>query len=296
MYTARRILLNAGSPHGGGGGAPGAGGGAGGGAGTGAGAGGGGGGQSQPYNRPGYREIPDADYTKFDADSKYAQAFRGYGFSDPKEFEPFAPVIKRVRELKADPRLLLGPLGDDSYIKELQKQAGGEPKQFDPEAFKAELRQEQQLADAERSHNDEVKKADSLVEAAFTQIWGKDKPDEVLGPMLKDAAQHRLHQLRIKASYPDGHPLAGRRLPPISQQMVEQVFKEVGEQLKKIKAGRLTGIGQAANAGGAGTTPAGQQGGSGEPAQQPDEPFHRKSRADKIKYVESRRQGTGASV
>lgn len=109
-----------------------------------------------------------------------------------------------------------------------------------------------------------LKSAPDRLSAKVDKILGKD--DLGIGKYVKNAVLYNLERMREdpKFAYPAGHPLHGKRLPGITDAMIDEAIKDLEPEIKAIRGRKLAAIGDAANQPPTGT-PAGQAGDAGAP-------------------------------
>jgi hypothetical protein len=206
------------------------------------------------------RLVPEAEYTTRDTFFTKAQE---YGFKDADTLGKYAPIHKHFTETGRDPAQFASILGGRPQQQQNQPGQQNDPKYLTAEQVEKMLSEREAASRAEQEHEGHMKALPTKVSGKVAEHLKAAglKPESPLGKLLTGHVMHELNQLR--AMYPDGHALAGKRLTAITDDIIEKHFNEgkYGDLLKGLR-GEFLSNAAAANAG-VSPTAAGASGNSG---------------------------------
>lgn len=244
-------------------GADGAGGGAGGGDGGGAAGGAGGEGTAgSGFQAPaGYKLVKQDEYARSE------ERLRGYdqtydrlskaGIKDMGKLEQFAPIVQAVESGRADIRLLTAALSPAEKKEAASEHAKGEESM---EAIARRIIAERDEEHALRAHNESRGTVPKFIDEQIRSILGDEATDELSAKEYRWMARGLIEEQReadlssgdpAKVAvwqYPEGHPLAGKRLAPFGEANTKGVWEALKAHRTARTGKQIGDVGRAAAA------------------------------------------------
>jgi len=173
----------------------------------------------------GYQPISKSDYERY---QRYEQQVRGFtplyekltkaGIKSVDDWGKYEPAIETFKSRKMDPRAFAASFSDEA---ERDLNGGtSQPQQVDLAKLREEMEQSFSTRIEERFHGDARKGDNAVVDAAINKILGEGDHDDFQKELTKRAVVGWLEENR--PSYPDGHPLAGKYLAPLTPDLAEK--------------------------------------------------------------------------
>lgn len=221
----------------------------------------------------GYQPISKADYERL---TRYEQQVRGFqplyerltksGIKSVDDWSRFEPDVQTLAKRGLKPGSLAAMFSEeaDSDLSGGQSQ----PQQIDLARLREEMRSEI-LGDVHTLRHEDARKGDSgIIEKAISKVLGEGEHDEFTKELTKRAVKDWLEENR--PTYPDGHPLAGKYLAPLTQELADKVAetfsglraKQAGAELADKAAQAAAPVKKVGTVGGGG-------GSTGKPNSQP---------------------------
>lgn len=244
--------------------------------------------QAQSFNVPeGYRLMPNTDVERY---SRYEQQVRGFepmyqkltkaGIKTAEDFDRYAPAIDTLNKRKMDPKAFASMFSDEA---EADLNPGKQTQSLDLAALKEQIKNETMDSWYEDQHNQSRKGDDKMIDSALSKVLGEGEHNDVAKERTKWQVKGWIEENR--ETYPEGHRLHGKKLAPISQELVDRAAKYFAELDAKNKGASIAEAAANANRPAAKTGTVG--GGAGAPPGKPtNNPNQAQSRQEKRKAVE----------
>lgn len=209
----------------------------------------------QPAQSPaslpdGYRPISTADYERltraeqqWQGSQQFYQRANKLGIKSVEDLDRLAPGIDTFNKRKIDPKAFASMYSDEADA-DLNGD-GAKPQSIDIDALRKQLREETMDEVYEDRHVEASKGNDKMIDAALSKVLGEGDHNEVAKERAKWQVVGWLEQHRD--TYPEGHRLHGKKLAPISQELVDKVAKHFGDLAAKEKGLSMASVATAAN-------------------------------------------------
>jgi len=230
----------------------------------------------------GYQPISKSDYERY---QRYEQQVRGFtplyekltkaGIKSVDDWGKYEPAIETFKSRKMDPRAFAASFSDEA---ERDLNGGtSQPQQVDLAKLREEIESNFATKMEERFHGDARKGDSAIIDLAVNKVLGDGEHDDFHKDVTKRAVKDWLEENR--PSYPDGHPLAGKYLAPLTQELADKVAahyaglrsKQAGVSLaEKAKAANQPPVKKTVGTiAGGGTSPPGQPATNAKTGQKP---------------------------
>lgn len=231
--------------------------------------------------------MPDQDVERY---TRYEQQVRGFepmyqklnkaGIKTAEDFDKYAPAIDTFNKHKIDPKAFASMYSPEA---EADLNPGNKTQSIDIDALRKQIEEGVMGKYEERVHIEARKGDDKIIEAAFNKVVGDDS-DDFNKELTKRAVKDWLEENR--STYPEGHPLAGKFLAPLSQKQAEQAVEYFTGLKAKQKGSQMAEVASAANASAGrkvSTAAGGGSSPSGKPNTQNQSPMEQKrTRAEQV--------------
>jgi hypothetical protein len=206
--------------------------------------------QAPSFSVPeGYQLTPKSDIERY---SRYEQQVRGFepmyqkltkaGIKTAEDFDRYAPAIDTLNKRKMDPKAFASMFSDEA---EADLNPGKQPQSIDIDALRKQMRDEALDALYEDQHEQSRKGDDKMVDVALNKVLGDGEHDEIAKEEAKWKVLGWLEANRD--TYPEGHRLHGKKLAPISQDLVDKAAKHFADLATRRKALSMNEVATAAN-------------------------------------------------
>ena len=174
----------------------------------------------------GYSLVSKADLDNYRRHESQVQGFRPLydrlaksGIKSVDDWSKFEPDVQTLSKRGLKPGSLAAMFSDEA-----DKDLGAgqsQPQQIDLAKLREEMRAEI-LGDVHSLRHEDARKGDSsIIEQAVSKVLGEGEHDDFAKELTKRAVKDWLEENR--PAYPDGHPLAGKYLAPLTQELADKV-------------------------------------------------------------------------
>ncbi len=183
---------------------------------------------AQQYSPPsGYALVSDSDLQAY---RRHEQSVRGFqpfyeranklGIKSAVDLDKWAPAIETLSKRKMDPKALAAMFSDEAE-QDLNRGGGSQPQNIDLAKLREEMKSEI-MGDVYTMRHQEARQGDAgVIEKAVAKVLGDGEHDDFNKELTKRAVKDWLEENR--PTYPDGHPLAGKYLAPLTQDLADKV-------------------------------------------------------------------------